>query len=151
MNNQIYAIHEKLKNDKCLELIIGNKGKCLLEISNLNIPTPRGIIIPIKWEFTNNDLNSLDKSKLYAVRAAASVPMPGVLDTYLNVEYKNIFKKISMLYDSWNLDSIAYRSDFDLLCLEGIAVIIQEMVHGDFDNKSGTGVLDGCKNNKCSA
>ena len=78
----------------------GNKGARLIEMANLGLPVPSGIILHADLCQTYLDAPAdqkfhdflrkrlakfLDEGSLYSVRSSAKVSMPGALDTVLNV------------------------------------------------------------------
>ncbi|OGO02873.1 MAG: pyruvate, phosphate dikinase, partial [Chloroflexi bacterium RBG_13_52_14] len=78
-----------------------------------------------------------------SVRSSAAASMPGMMDTVLDVKNKtDVISAVKKVFESWNNPrAIDYRRLNRISADMGTAVIIQAMVFGDLDEKSGTGVL----------
>lgn len=84
------------------------------------------------------------KGRGVSVRSGAAVSMPGMMDTVLDVPVggSEVLSAIWQVYQSYDSDRArAYRRYWGLPDDMGTAVIIQQMVYGDKDEKSGTGVV----------
>jgi pyruvate,orthophosphate dikinase len=142
---------------------LGNKGGNLVVMYNLGLPVPPGFVVSIdaykNWQ-TNGVLpeteirqalasleddmgRQLGKGLQVSVRSSAPVSMPGMMDTVLNInEYGNMLLKIRQIFESWdNLRAIEYRRLNNIPTNLGTAAVVQAMVFGNRDDKSGTGVV----------
>ncbi|MDP3064293.1 MAG: pyruvate, phosphate dikinase [Chloroflexota bacterium] len=142
----------------------GNKGANLITMTKLGLPVPPGFIVSIAaWrEYRKTGkfpeveireaLTKLEKlmgRKLgkrgltVSVRSSGPVSMPGMMDTVLNVaDWDTILRSVKTVFDSWNSDRAnTYRKIHGLANDLGTAAVIQAMVMGNADDKSGTGVL----------
>lgn len=142
---------------------LGNKGANLVKMTQLELPVPAGFVVSIeaykKWKETSSlpdeaigdALASLEaemgrkmgKGLEVSVRSSAPVSMPGMMDTILNIgdtcKMRNAIKSI---FESWdNLRAVEYRRLHDIPATLGTAAIVQAMVYGNRDAKSGTGVV----------
>ncbi|WP_246268924.1 PEP/pyruvate-binding domain-containing protein [Acrocarpospora macrocephala] len=79
-----------------------------------------------------------------SVRSGASVSMPGMMTTILNLTVDSIEplkKAVTEVFSSWNTPRArTYRELHGIPHDLGTAVTIQAMVYGDRDHRSGTGV-----------
>ncbi|GAA1660233.1 hypothetical protein GCM10009830_01600 [Glycomyces endophyticus] len=78
-----------------------------------------------------------------AVRSGAAVSMPGMMDTVLGLDPResSVEDAVASVFDSWNSDRArTYRELHGVPHDLGTAVIVQAMVFGDRDERSGTGV-----------
>jgi len=150
--------------DKCEDkMVLGNKGANLVTMAKIGLPVPPGFIVSVDAyneykksgrlldkEITQAlaNLEKQARKKLgsglqVSVRSSAAVSMPGMMDTVLNIKsLPEMRKSIRRIFDSWdNLRAVEYRrlnrisSDF------GTAAIVQAMVFGNKNDKSGTGVV----------
>jgi len=139
---------------------LGGKGAGLHEMTNLGLPVPPGFTMSTDF----NNLQPADGLKRYqdailwledvtelafgkglvvSVRSGAAVSMPGMMETVLDVvDYEELCEAVEKVFDSWNSERAeTYRKikgiDRDL----GTAVTVQQMVFGDSDDNSGSGVL----------
>ena len=69
--------------------------------------------------------------------------MPGMMDTILNIgDMGQINSAIKRIFESWdNLRAVEYRRINKIPPTLGTAAIIQAMVYGNRDERSGTGVV----------
>ncbi|NLE09256.1 MAG: pyruvate, phosphate dikinase [Dehalococcoidales bacterium] len=155
----VYSFKDRF-DDK---LQLGNKGGNLVVMYNLGLPVPPGFVVSIdaykNWQ-TNGVLpeteirqalasleddmgRQLGKGLQVSVRSSAPVSMPGMMDTVLNInEYGNMLLKIRQIFESWdNLRAIEYRRLNNIPTNLGTAAVVQAMVFGNRDDKSGTGVV----------
>ena len=155
----VYALDSKFKEKSEL----GNKGANLVVMTELGLPVPPGFVITIsafkKWQETgllpeeaiNEALANLEKKmgrKLGAglevsVRSSAPVSMPGMMDTILNIgDIDQVKSAIKRIFGSWNTPrAIEYRRLNKISASLGTSAIVQIMVYGNRDERSGTGVL----------
>lgn len=141
---------------------LGNKGANLVIMSKLGLPVPPGFVVSIeayrRWRETRllpedeikNALATLEKEagkKLghgmeVSVRSSAPVSMPGMMDTILNVADAGTMRNaIKRIFESWdNVRAVEYRRLNNISSKFGTSAVIQSMVYGNRDTKSGTGV-----------
>lgn len=78
---------------------------------------------------------------LVSVRSGAAVSMPGMMNTLLNVAVHDVRSAVSDVFSSWRTPrAITYRELHGIDHGLGTAVIVQAMVYGDRDSRSGSGV-----------
>ncbi|MEV0900493.1 PEP/pyruvate-binding domain-containing protein [Actinoplanes sp. NPDC049802] len=77
-----------------------------------------------------------------SVRSGAAVSMPGMMDTVLNVGSADALDAaVRQVFASWNTPrAITYRELHGIPHDTGTAVVVQAMVFGDRDDRSGSGV-----------
>lgn len=141
----------------------GSKGANLIIMSRLGLPVPPGFTISISAyreykktarlpveEIEKSLLNlekkmgrKLGKGLLVSVRSSGPVSMPGMMDTVLNVKDTHaLLFSVKKVFDSWdNLRAVEYRRQNRISSELGTAVVVQAMVMGNADDKSGTGVV----------
>ncbi|MFS8097255.1 pyruvate, phosphate dikinase [Lentzea alba] len=130
---------------------IGGKAHGLVLLHRLGLPVPAGFVVTTEAcrEFLRDggfpdgladELGKIDLGGAVSVRSGASVSMPGMMDTVLNVTGQ-LEPVVSAVFSSWNTPRArTYRELHDIPHDLGTAVIIQSMVRGDRDDHSGTGV-----------
>jgi pyruvate,orthophosphate dikinase len=142
---------------------LGNKGANLVVMTESGLPVPPGFVVTISAfkqcqetgllpeEAINEALTTLESKmgrKLgtgleVSVRSSAPVSMPGMMDTILNIgNREQIITSIKRIFESWNTTrAIEYRRLNKISPTLGTAAIVQAMVYGNRDERSGTGVL----------
>lgn len=142
---------------------LGNKGANLVTMTRLGLAVPPGFIVTIEayktWHATgmlpdediDESLSAIEKQcgfKLgkgleVSVRSSAPVSMPGMMDTILNIGNAiKVKKAIKKIFESWdNNRAVEYRRLNNISPTLGTAAVVQMMVYGNKDNKSGTGVV----------
>src|ERR1035437_2788800 len=157
------ALDYYLKGDVADKNQLGNKGGNLVLMTRLGLPVPPGFVVSIeaykKWRETGllpddeirESLTILEKEmsrKLgkgleVSVRSSAPVSMPGMMDTILNIgDYREMMGAVKHIFESWdNMRAVEYRRLHHIAPTLGTAAVIQAMVYGNRDNKSGTGVV----------
>lgn len=142
---------------------LGNKGVSLVEMTHLGLPVPPGFVITIdaykRWRETKllpsetitESVAALEKEigrKLgkgleVSVRSSGPVSMPGMMDTVLNVsDMGQLFSALGRVFESWdNMRAVEYRRLNKIPSTLGTAAVVQAMVYGNRDERSGTGVL----------
>jgi len=155
----IYSLHDGVE-DKSL---LGNKGANLVTMTRLDLPVPPGFVVSVEgyqdYKKTGKlqekeisqavaDLEKRMHAKLgkglqVSVRSSAPVSMPGMMDTVLNVgSMSEVRAAIRRIFESWdNLRAIEYRRLNNIRSDMGTAAVVQAMVFGNRDAKSGTGVV----------
>lgn len=141
---------------------LGNKGANLVVMIGLGLPVPPGFVVTIEayreWRRSGTlplvdletalaglELNTgsrLGEGLEVSVRSTAPVSMPGMMDTILNVGSRDlVYDAIRHVFESWdNPRAIEYRRLGNISPTIGTAVIVQAMVYGNRDERSGTGV-----------
>jgi pyruvate,orthophosphate dikinase len=142
---------------------LGNKGANLVVMSGLGLPVPPGFVVSIsaykKYQVTgqlpeeeiNQAMSNLEAKmgrKMGAglevsVRSSAPVSMPGMMDTLLNVgSMEQVKEAINKIFASWdNPRAVEYRRLNNIASNLGTSAVIQAMVYGNKDDRSGTGVV----------
>jgi pyruvate,orthophosphate dikinase len=143
--------------------LLGNKGANLVAMTKLRLPVPPGFVVSVgtykEYKRTGKlpvkeieqALEALEKQtgkKLgrglsVSVRSSAAASMPGMMDTVLDVKDRGeMISAIKKVFDSWdNPRAVEYRRLNHIPADMGTAAIIQAMVFGDRDQRSGTGVM----------
>ncbi|MEJ2738695.1 MAG: pyruvate, phosphate dikinase [Dehalococcoidia bacterium] len=143
--------------------LLGNKGANLVTMYKIGLPVPPGFIISVDAFNKYREDGSLPEDEIkeamatlekqtgkrfgedlqVSVRSSASVSMPGMMDTLLNVkDYTTVKKSVKQVFESWNsARAIEYRRINKIPPDLGTSAIIQAMVFGNADENSGTGVL----------
>lgn len=143
--------------------ILGNKGANLVIMTKSGLSVPPGFILSVEayneYKRTNSlpmgeirqaiDAlekqagKSLGKDLQLSVRSSASVSMPGMMDTVLNIkDIAEVKTAVKRVFDSWdNLRAVEYRRLNKISSDLGTAVVVQVMVFGNKDKNSGTGVV----------
>src|SRR3972149_61185 len=150
--------------DRCEDKwLLGSKGANLVVMVRLGLPVPPGFVISVGAyrEFKQTGqlpvkeiedaLSALEKRasrKLgeglsVSVRSSAAVSMPGMMDTVLDVkERPAVMEAVRKVFASWdNPRANEYRRLSKISAEIGMAIVVQAMVFGNRDMKSGTGVV----------
>ncbi len=142
---------------------LGNKGANLVTMTRLGLPVPPGFVVSVQGyneykktgRLSEKDISlaladlekqahtKLGKGLQVSVRSSAPISMPGMMDTVLNVknaaEMRSAVKRI---FDSWdNMRAVEYRRLNHIASDIGTAAVVQAMVFGNKDSRSGTGVV----------
>ena len=155
----IYSFHDGVE-DKSL---LGNKGANLVTMTKLDLPVPPGFVVSVQgyneYKKTGRlsekeiaqavaDLEKQVHAKLgkglqVSVRSSAPASMPGMMDTVLNINgLSEVRAAIRRIFESWdNIRAIEYRRLNNIPSDMGTAAVVQAMVFGNKDAKSGTGVV----------
>jgi len=155
----IYSFHDDCED----KAVLGNKGANLVTMTRLDLPVPPGFVVSVQGynEYKKTGRLSekeiaqavaalekevhakLGKGLQVSVRSSAPVSMPGMMDTVLNVNGMSEMRAaIRRIFESWdNLRAIEYRRLNNIPSDIGTAAIVQAMVFGNKDTKSGTGVV----------
>ncbi|MFC1948066.1 pyruvate, phosphate dikinase [Chloroflexota bacterium] len=155
----IYSLEGDFKDKQQL----GNKGGNLVSMTQLGLSVPPGFVISIdaykKWRETGllpdeeikEALTSLEtemgrklgKGLEVSVRSSGPISMPGMMDTILNISnISQINSAIKRIFESWDsLRAVEYRRIHKISHTLGTAAIVQAMVYGNREERSGTGVV----------
>ena len=155
----VYSLEGNFKDKHQL----GNKGSNLVSMTQLGLSVPPGFVISIdaykKWRETGllpdeeikEALISLEtkigrklgKGLEVSVRSSGQTSMPGMMDTILNIgDISQINSAIKRIFESWDsLRAVEYRRINRISHTLGTAAIIQAMVYGNREERSGTGVV----------
>lgn len=143
--------------------LLGNKGANLVTMTRLGLPVPPGFVVSIdaylvyktsrrlpteeidaavEW-LENETGKKMGDGLTVSVRSSAPVSMPGMMDTVLNIkDQATMMSAIKKVLDSWdNLRAVEYRRLNHIPSDMGSAAIVQAMVMGNKDKRSGTGVI----------
>ncbi|ANZ40318.1 pyruvate, phosphate dikinase [Lentzea guizhouensis] len=133
--------------------VVGGKAHGLALLHRLGLPVPEAVVITteacraflrdgrlpagLAAELTA----AVAGMSVVSVRSGAAVSMPGMMDTILNVRPEAVEDSVKAVFSSWNTPRArTYRTLHDIPHDLGTAVIVQRMVFGDHDDRSGTGV-----------
>ena len=152
-----------LRDDFADKSELGNKGANLVVMTQLGLPVPPGFVVSIEAykQFGKTGIiehkaietalasleeevgKKLGKGLEVSVRSSAPVSMPGMMDTILNIGEKvQMQSAIKRIFESWdNLRAVEYRRLNKIPPTLGTAAVVQAMVYGNRDEKSGTGVV----------
>jgi len=147
-------------NDKNL---LGNKGANLVAMTKLRLQVPPGFVVSIDAykEYKRSGKLPADEIKqalqvleqrfgkrlgngmAVSVRSSAPASMPGMMDTVLDVRsQEEVLSAVKKVFESWgNPRAVGYRRLNRISAEMGTSAIVQAMVFGDLDEKSGTGVF----------
>lgn len=121
--------------------VIGAKARGLVELMRLGLPVPRGFVIPALSSDLDGLRAALDGFSVVSVRSGAAVSMPGMMDTLLNVPVEEVADAVRAVWSSWDAPrAVTYRELHSIPHDLGTAVVVQQMVFGDRDARSGSGV-----------
>ncbi|MBG0564338.1 PEP/pyruvate-binding domain-containing protein [Actinoplanes aureus] len=131
--------------------VIGGKAHGLNELLRLGLPVPPGFVIDVAAcrQFLRDGRfpDGLDEALAslgapgVAVRSGAAVSMPGMMDTVLDVAPDRVRAAVEAVFASWHTPrATTYRELHGIPHDLGTAVIVQAMVFGDRDQRSGSGV-----------
>ncbi|TCO62258.1 PEP/pyruvate-binding domain-containing protein [Actinocrispum wychmicini] len=141
--------------DETAELL-GSKAHGLVVLQRLGLPVPTGFVVTTdacraflrdgrlpdglddELASASTELGSLEVS----VRSGASVSMPGMMNTILNLDpAAGLASAVMAVFSSWDTPRArTYRELHDIPHTLGTAAIVQTMVYGNRDDHSGTGV-----------
>ncbi len=142
---------------------LGNKGGNLVTMTKLGLQVPPGFVVGIDAYKTWHNSSALPEEEIdealedierkinrrlgagleVSVRSSAPVSMPGMMDTVLNIGNIQILKQsIKRIFESWdNARAVEYRRLNNISETLGTAAVVQAMVYGNRDDRSGTGVV----------
>ena len=144
-----------LQGNQTSKDLLGNKGANLVTMYKIGLPVPPGFILSVDAFKKYGEDGSLPEDEIkeamtalenqtgkrfgenlqVSVRSSASVSMPGMMDTLLNVkDYATIEKSVKQVFESWNgARAIEYRRINKIPPDLGTSAIIQAMVFGNSD------------------
>ncbi|MBI4287421.1 MAG: pyruvate, phosphate dikinase [Chloroflexi bacterium] len=143
--------------------LFGNKGANLITMTRLGLPVPPGFAVSIDAFRRYREMGGLPlkeieealgrleaqtgkvlgKGLMVSVRSSAPVSMPGMMDTVLNVSSREeVLSSVEKILNSWDTPrAVEYRRLHSISADLGTAAIIQAMVMGNLNQRSGTGVV----------
>ena len=150
--------------DDCEDkMLLGNKGANLVTMTKIGLRVPSGFVVSIEAyaeykrtgrlpvEDIEDGLRWLEgltgmrlgDGLMVSVRSSAPVSMPGMMDTLLNIKSKaHMVSAVKKIFGSWdNLRAVQYRRLNNIPRDIGTAAVVQAMVLGNKDERSGTGVI----------
>ncbi|RPJ63376.1 MAG: pyruvate, phosphate dikinase, partial [Dehalococcoidia bacterium] len=155
----IYSFHDDCED----KMLLGNKGANLVTMTRLGLPVPPGFVVSVQGyneykktgHLSEKEITQavaalekeahakLGKGLQVSVRSSAPASMPGMMDTVLNISgLSEVRAAIRRIFESWdNLRAIEYRRLNNISSDMGTAAVVQAMVFGNKDAKSGTGVV----------
>lgn len=164
----VYLIGDQLPQEDAIETF-GGKGASLDRMVSLGAPVPPGIKISTSlaraleehhkcpkrfWpqfnrafaqfeQQTGCQLGNPDKPLVVSVRSGARQSMPGMMDTVLNIATReDLESAIEQVLLSWDSDLAAqYRAKYQIPYWWGTGIVVQQMVFGNKDLRSCTGVI----------
>ncbi|GLY95313.1 PEP/pyruvate-binding domain-containing protein [Actinoplanes sp. NBRC 103695] len=129
--------------------VIGGKAHGLVRLLRLGLPVPPGIVVGAadcrEYLAAGTLPDGLDEAVAalggrVSVRSGAAVSMPGMMDTLLDVT-PPVATAVAAVFESWNTPrAVTYRRLHGIADDLGTAVVVQTMVYGDRDGRSGSGV-----------
>lgn len=151
-------------SDDCEDkMLLGNKGANLVTMTKIGLRVPPGFVVSIEAyaeyrrtgrlpiEDIEDGLRWLEgltgkrlgDGLMVSVRSSAPVSMPGMMDTMLNIRGKaHMISAIKKIFGSWdNLRAVEYRRLNNIPRDIGTSAVVQAMVMGNSDDRSGTGVV----------
>lgn len=137
--------------------VVGGKAHGLVLLHHLGLPVPAGFVVTTEAcrvflrtgrlpEGLAGELASAIETlgpSTVSVRSGAAMSMPGMMDTILNLSLTpdSLDKALKSVFASWNTPRArTYRTLHDIPHDLGTAVVVQRMVFGDRDGRSGSGV-----------
>jgi pyruvate,orthophosphate dikinase len=145
------------------KMLLGNKGANLATMTRLGLRVPPGFVLSIEAyreyhrtgalplkemdealaRLAKRTGKPLGRGLTVSVRSSAPVSMPGMMDTVLNIgDRATLISAVKRVFDSWdNLRAVEYRRLNKIPSEMGTAAIVQAMVMGNKDERSGTGVV----------
>ncbi|MHA2621606.1 MAG: pyruvate, phosphate dikinase [bacterium JZ-2024 1] len=145
------------------KMLLGNKGANLVTMTKLGLRVPPGFVLSMEAYRTYHETGKLPLDELrvamsrleqkfgkgsgggllVSVRSSAPISMPGMMDTVLNIgDWGLLVSSVRRVFDSWdNLRAVEYRRLNRIPSEMGTAAIVQAMVMGNADERSGTGVV----------
>ncbi len=140
--------------------LVGQKAGNLAAVAKLGVPVPRAFVLTTRafarWREHGDAIDDaleaairaqLDAlaARLVSVRSGAAVSMPGAMTTVLAVPADppdQVMRSIDLVFRSWDSPGArAFRRERAIPDDVGTAVIVQCMVAGDRDERSGSGLV----------
>ncbi|SDO44036.1 PEP/pyruvate-binding domain-containing protein [Lentzea jiangxiensis] len=134
--------------------VIGGKAHGLVVLHRLGLPVPAGFVVTTAAcraflrdgrlpDGLRDELAAATLPPVVSVRSGAAVSMPGMMDTVLNLRPAPdaLEDALKAVFSSWNTPRArTYRTLNGIPHDLGTAVVVQQMVFGDRDERSGSGV-----------
>ncbi|MFD4638065.1 PEP/pyruvate-binding domain-containing protein [Lentzea sp. NPDC058436] len=137
--------------------VLGGKAHGLVLLHRLGLPVPAGVVVTTEacraflrdGELPDGLVDELVAAvgslgaSMVSVRSGAAVSMPGMMDTILNLRPtpEALADALKSVFSSWNTPRArTYRTLHGIPHDLGTAVVVQRMVFGDRDGRSGSGV-----------
>ncbi|GHH28119.1 PEP/pyruvate-binding domain-containing protein [Lentzea cavernae] len=137
--------------------VLGGKAHGLVLLHRLGLPVPAGVVVitdacrafladgTLPDGLTDELATAVETlgASMVSVRSGAAVSMPGMMDTVLNVRPTpgTLAEALKSVFSSWNTPRArTYRTLHGIPHDLGTAVVVQRMVFGDRDSRSGSGV-----------
>lgn len=135
--------------------VIGGKASGLVTLLRLGLPVPAGFVVGTEAcrvflaseRFPDGLVDELTAAVAgfgpVSVRSGAVVSMPGMMTTVLNVEPvpEKVVRAVAAVFSSWHTPRArTYRELHGIPHDLGTAVVVQAMVFGNRDERSGSGV-----------
>ncbi len=132
--------------------VLGGKGRGLVELLRLGLPVPPGFVVDTSACRAHLRDGSFPAAEIAAavgdlaagavsVRSGAEVSMPGMMDTVLNLGPAAVPDAVRAVFASWHTPrATTYRELHGIAHDRGTAAVVQAMVFGNRDDRSGTGV-----------
>ncbi|SDF38221.1 pyruvate, orthophosphate dikinase [Lentzea fradiae] len=134
--------------------VVGGKAHGLVLLHRLGLPVPQGFVVTTAAcrAFLRDgrlprglaeELAAQVTAPVVSVRSGAAVSMPGMMNTILNLHRtpEALETAVQSVFSSWNTPRArTYRAVHGIPHDLGTAVVVQDMVFGDRDQHSGSGV-----------
>ncbi|WP_053735806.1 PEP/pyruvate-binding domain-containing protein [Nocardia sp. NRRL S-836] len=135
--------------------VVGGKAYGLVVLHRLGLPVPAGVVVTAEAcraflrdgrlpdGLRDELVTAVAGLSVVSVRSGAAVSMPGMMDTILNVRPTPdaLEDALKSVFSSWDTPRArTYRMLHGIPHDLGTAVVVQQMVFGDRDDRSGTGV-----------
>ena len=131
--------------------VLGGKAHELVAMIRLGLPVPAGFVLDTRGHAAFRSAGTLPAgltdavrdlgAPAVSVRSGAPVSMPGMMDTVLDVPAADVPAAVRAVLASWDTPrAVTYRALHDIPDDLGTAVVVQAMVFGDRDARSGSGV-----------
>ncbi|WP_434444903.1 PEP/pyruvate-binding domain-containing protein [Lentzea sp. E54] len=133
--------------------VVGGKAHGLVLLHRLGLPVPAGFVVTTSAcrAFLRtghlpaglSDELAAATFPVVSVRSGAAVSMPGMMNTILNLRPtpEVLEEAVKSVFSSWNTPRAhTYRTLHGIPHDLGTAVVVQQMVFGDRDERSGSGV-----------
>lgn len=108
---------------------VGNKAFNLAKLKLAGFKVPDFFVLPVGSKEADNVFDIFKETELISVRSGASVSLPGMMVSFLNVTKENVLTKIKEVQDSWTSEAMEeIKKALALPESMDTAVILQSMV-----------------------